>query len=165
MNEATQVRRRTQKRYSKEKEEGTEQEYRQTSDGLDVKVSCTAGAGPCWGRIAGSGGITARRGGTHGLSFESVEGVTGGGGIYGKYHSTGTVATLSAINPHWGSAIHGNGESREGGCIGTNGVAERKIRQKGHCFCKSITYNPELKPFAMGLQGLAKVDWVAVWFF
>lgn len=25
--------------------------------------------------------------------------------------------------------------------------------------------NPELKPFIMGLQGLAKVDWVAVWFF
>jgi hypothetical protein len=76
------------------------------------------------------------------------------------------VAILSTVHPNWSGVIHTDGVSGEGGSIGTDRLAgEEKLRQKRRRFQKGVTYNPELKPPDMGPQGIAKVDWVAVWFF
>lgn len=68
------------------------------------------------------------------------------------------MATLGTVNPDWTGVIHTNSVSGEGGGVGTNGFTGEKVRQKDDRFSKSVTYNPELKPLFMGLQGLAKVD-------
>lgn len=80
----------------------------------------------CWGWIASSGGrTTGRRSGTHGLGSVSVEGVPSGGGIDREHHSARTVATLSTVNPNRTCVVHRNGESGEGGGIGTNRFESR----------------------------------------
>lgn len=76
------------------------------------------------------------------------------------------MTALSAINPNGACVVYANGGSGESGSISTNGLARRgKGQAEVSSFLESITYNPELKPFAIGLHGLANVDWVAVWFF
>jgi len=96
-----------------------------------MNASGSTSTGLCWGWIAGPGGVTTRRRGSHGLSFESVEGVTTGGGIDREHHSAGTVTTLGTVNPHWGRGIHTDGVSGEGGGIGTNGL-EPRIKAISH---------------------------------
>ena len=131
-----------------------------------MNPSCSTSAGGCWGWIGGSGGRTTRRRGAHGFGFISVEGVPSGGGIDCKHHPAGTVVALSTVHPDRSGVVNANGVSGEGGSISADRfTGGEKVRQKRRLFSKSVTYNPELKPFAMGLQGLAKVDWVAVWFF
>jgi len=91
-----------------------------------VNPSCSTGVGRCWDWIAGPGGGTTRRGrGTHGLGFESVEGVPTGGGVDREYHSLAAVATLGTVNPDGSGIIHTDGESWEGDGIGTNGFEPR----------------------------------------
>lgn len=110
----------------KKEDEGSEQDHRETSDGLNVNPSGSTSAGRCWGWIASSRGRTTGGGGTHSLGFESVEGVSSGGSVDREHHSAGTMATLSTVDPNWSRVVHTNGESGEGGGISTNGLAGRK---------------------------------------
>ena len=114
----------------KKEEQGSEQHHRQPGDRLDANPSGSVSA-RCWSWTTISGGrrvawgVRGRR--THGLSAESVEGVgSASGSVDGKYHSAGTVVTLSTVNPNCLGIIHGNGEGGEVGNAITNGFAGRE---------------------------------------
>jgi len=109
----------------KKEDERSEQDHRQTSDGLNVDSSCSTSAGRCWGWIGSSGGRTTRRRGAHGLGFESVKGVPSGGGIDRKHHPAGAMAALSTVHPERSGLIDANGVSGEGGGIGADRVKPR----------------------------------------
>jgi len=118
---------------SKKEERGSEQDHRQTSDGLNANPPGGAGVGRCWGRSTSSGGrrtgvVRGDRGrsGTHGLGTESLEGVGSARfSVDGEHHSAGTVVTLGTVNPNRVGVIHGDGESGEVGNIISNGFESR----------------------------------------
>jgi len=151
---------------SKKKERGSEQDNRETDDGLNVDPPSGASVCRCWGRSTSSGGrrtgVAGRdrgRSGTHGLGTESLEGVGSARfSVDGEHHSAGTVVTLSTINPNRAGVIHGDGESGEVGDVISNGFARREVRSMRHPFSEGTTHNPDLKPLVKGLQGSPKVD-------
>ena len=88
-------------------------------------------------------------------------------GVDGEDHALLTVSCLAAVHPggigvfdaqqgNWKVVGHGisDGNAR-------NDESQWNGENKG----KNETYNPESKPPSAGAHGLARVDWVAVWFF
>lgn len=94
-----------------------------------IPSGSTSSASCCWSWIANGRGA----GGAHGLRAEGIEGVPGGGGIDGEYHSTCTVATLLTVNPNRCGVVDADRESGECGSISANWLAGRRQSQtKAH---------------------------------